>query len=79
METDLFSYYLIVEDSSLLKTLVNRRSKHDLGWEKHDRRQYKHYVVDNHDFYINIIAGKVTFSTVEGEQAKQCFDIWEIV
>jgi len=79
MESDLFPYYLVVEDSSFLKALVNQRTKHDFGWEKYDRRQYTHYIVDSHDFYINIVSSKVTFSTVDGERAKQCFDVWENV
>ena len=79
LETELYSYFLIVNDSSLLKTLVNQRTKHDSGWENYDFRQYKHYIVESHDFYINIIADKVTFSNVDGELAKQCFDVWENV
>jgi len=76
METDLRSYYLVIDDSNLLKTLTAERSRHDPGWEKYDRRQYKHYIVESHDFYINIVAGKVSFATIEGSQTKLYFDVW---
>lgn len=79
METDLRSYYLVIDNSSLLKALANQRSKHDLGWENYDHRRYKHYVVDSHDFYINIVASRVTFSIVDGERATQYFDVWNNV
>ena len=79
METDLRSYYLLIEDSSLLKALETRRAGHDREWNKYDRRPYRHYVVESHDFYTNVIAGKVSFSIIGGERAKPFFEVWETV
>lgn len=79
MDTDLRSYFLIIEDSSLLKKIEEQRAAHDPEWQKYDRRRYRHYVVESHDFYTNIIADKVSFSAVEGERAKPYFEMWENV
>ena len=76
-ETDLRSYYLVVEKSSLLKSLQEQRAAHDPEWRKYDRRQYRHYVVESHDFYTHIIAAKVGFSMVRGEAAERHFEVWE--
>jgi hypothetical protein len=79
LETTFYSYYLCVEDSSLLKSLIHQRTQDDPGWEKYDHRKYQHYIVESHDFYINIIAGKVRFTTINGEKARPHFDMWENV
>lgn len=79
METDLRSYYLIIEGSRLLKALETQRAAYHPEWKKFDRRRYRHYVVESHDFYINIIANNVSFSIIEGDRAKPFFEIWKTV
>lgn len=76
-DTDLRSYYLIVEDSRLLKSLKEQRAGHDPDWQTCDPRRYGHYIVESHDFYSDLIAEKATCSTVEGVEAQPLFDLWD--
>ncbi len=78
-ETDLYSYYLIIPESKYLESLKTERSLHDPDWKKYDKRDYSHFVVESHDYWLNIIASKVTFSKIEGFETKQYFELWEKV
>ncbi len=75
-DTDLMSYYLVVQNSSLLRSLTETRTAVNCDWQLYDKRKYKHWVVESHDFYTNIVAAKVSFSIVQGQKAVQCFEIW---
>jgi hypothetical protein len=61
MEHDFKSYYLEIQDSDWLKSMKNDRAVFDNGWEKYDHRDYKHYVVQNSSYFIEIIAQAVEF------------------
>ena len=74
--TDLLSYYLVVQKSSLLHSLEEERTAVNDDWQLYDKRNYRHWVVESHDFYTNIVAGKVSFSVVHGQKATKCFEIW---
>lgn len=78
-DTDLISYYLFVEDSSLLKTLEAERSAEDGDWRRYDQRQYTHWVVESHDYYTNIVADQVSFHKVSGQKAIRYVEIWDKV
>lgn len=77
--TDLVSYYLEVSSSSLLKALQDQRTAHDPDWETYDKRNYRHWVVESHDFYTEVIASHVSFSKLEGTEAKRYFSVWDVV
>jgi len=77
--TELASYYLEVKNSSLLKTLRDRRAAHDPDWETYDKGKYRHWVVESHDFYTEVIASRVSFSKLEGTEARRCFSVWDMV
>ncbi len=55
------SYYQIIPNSSWLNSLKENRFSYDINWEKYDFRDYKHYIFQNNSYYIEIIAGNVTF------------------
>jgi hypothetical protein len=77
--TDLVSYYLEVKNSSLLKALHDQRTAHDPDWKSFDKRKYRHWVVESHDFYTEITASRVSFSELEGVEAKRCFTVWDAI
>lgn len=70
------SYYLHIKNSTLLQTLRDQRSSIQSDWQQYDRREYKHWVVESHDFYTNIIASRVEFSLLEEDASKHYFNIW---
>ena len=78
-ETALRSYYLLVEDSPLLVKLAAQRSEHDPDWQRCDRRCYRHWIVESHDFYTDIVAAQVEFNSLTGAPAARCFAIWDNV
>lgn len=78
-ETSLTSYYLKIDNSSLLDSLQKQRTDDDPDWELYDKRDYKHWIVESYDFYTDIIADKVSFSRLEGEKARRCITVWDKV
>ncbi|MDR3243607.1 MAG: hypothetical protein LBT79_02535 [Elusimicrobiota bacterium] len=58
------SYYLLVPNSSWLEQLYMERSSFDKDWQKYDKREYIHYIVQNNDYYIELIASSITFEEV---------------
>jgi len=79
IETNLTSYYLKVDDSSLLSSLKKQRTQNDPDWQLYDKRDYKHWVVESHDFYTNIVASEVSFFKMEGGEVEWCFATWDKV
>lgn len=59
------SCYLIVKNSKWLNSLKRERSKRDKDWRKYDQRKYKHFVVNNNAYYVEIIAPKVKFDIID--------------
>ncbi len=78
-ESSARSYYLEVENSQLLERLASDRSNRDPDWRRYDRRDYKHYIVESHDFYLDLVASRVTFSRLQGNDAESLFRLWEQV
>ena len=78
-ESDFRAYYIVVNNSPLLASLINDRQRHSPDWRNYDQRDYKHWIVESHDFYTDIVAAEVSFSTISGEEAEHCFKIWEQV
>jgi len=78
-DTDLISYYLIVANSTLLTSLQSERASHSPEWRVYDKRVYKHWIVESHDFYTDIVATSASFSLVTGENASRLFEIWNKV
>lgn len=74
--TDLTSYYLIIKKSSLLNSLQKQRTIDNSEWKKYDKRSYKHWIVESHDFYTNIIAVKVSFMQIDKKTAHHYLAIW---
>lgn len=79
MSNEFISCYLTVEKSSLVSRLKQQRSEHDKNWAAYDRRSYSHYIVENHDFLVHIIASDVRFSTVENHKVCYLINRWETV
>ncbi|EHT2455442.1 hypothetical protein KXE84_003606 [Escherichia fergusonii] len=61
-ENDFASCYWVVPVSSWLEKLENERTEHFTDWKLYDSGTYTHYIVQCHDFYIEIIAKKITIS-----------------
>lgn len=61
-EHDFRSYYLVVRNSSWLNNLKAERSRESSDWEKHDKTEYNHYVVQSHSSYIEIVSQAPVFS-----------------
>lgn len=78
-ETDLISYYLVVENSSLVQLLQERRTAANPDWQIYDHRIYQHWIVESHDFYTDIVASRVSFSRGKGGDARRCFELWDKV
>lgn len=77
-----FYVYIIysnIDESSLLSSLQKQRTENDHDWHLYDKRDYKHWVVESHDFYTNIIADEVSFLKLEGGEAEWCFTTWDKV
>lgn len=55
------SYYLVVNNSKWLSDLKKVRGEYFVDWEKYDNNIYKHFIVQSHKFYVEIIASDVTF------------------
>jgi|GEM_PF-1587574 len=62
------SCYWVVHNSYWLKELTAERENHDPEWKKHDIREYKHYIVQSHTFYLEIIAGNLNISKKMGRK-----------
>jgi len=74
------SYYLHIDNSSLLDKLYMERDKIDPKWREYDYKEYKHYIVEAHDFYYNIIATDVKASIVKNKKdIKRLYKRWEEV
>ena len=78
-DSDLRSYYLEVRESGLLKRLEAERAEHDPAWREYDRRDYRHWIVESHDFYTEIIAPEPTFSRIEGTELSRLLSTWDAV
>ena len=50
---------------NVLESLIRRRATLDPNWRKYDHREYKHYVVESHDFYYDIVASTVEFKVIK--------------
>ena len=61
-EDEFVSVYWVVPESSWLENLIKQRDLASPGWRKHDRSDYKHYIIQSNDHYVEIIAGDVHFS-----------------
>lgn len=61
-DDDFNSCYWIINDSSWLKKLIMERESHFSDWRDYDRSEYKHYIIQSNQYYIEIIAGKMRFS-----------------
>ncbi|WP_300635791.1 hypothetical protein [Pseudomonas sp.] len=56
------SCYWVVPNSSWLRKLQSERNQDFPGWEKYDKSEYVHYIVQSNKFYIEIIAASIKFS-----------------
>lgn len=74
--TSLRSYYLLIEDSPLLMELVEQRSKHDPDWQRYDKRCYRHWIVEGHDFYTEVVAAEVEFRILSGPPTARFLPVW---
>ena len=61
IEHSFHSNYWIIPNSSWLEELKSQRKNNDKKWEDYDKRNYKHYIVQNNAYYIEIIADNVEF------------------
>lgn len=61
-ENDCTSSYWIVPESSWLEKLEHERTAHFTDWKVYDNGKYTHYIIQSHDFYIEIIAKKLNIS-----------------
>jgi hypothetical protein len=61
-DDDFNSCYWIINDSSWLKKLIMERESYFSDWRDYDRSEYKHYIIQSNQYYIEIIAGKMRFS-----------------
>jgi hypothetical protein len=78
-DTDLCSYYLLVQNSNLLASLKAQRSMNFPGWENQDYKLYHHYIVESHDFYTHIVGQAPSFYKIHGTETKPYDEIWDRV
>ena len=55
-ENNYHSCILEIENSSWLKQVSEQRIKYYPNWQKWDKRNYRHFVIEGHDNYYDIIA-----------------------
>ncbi|MDM5248904.1 hypothetical protein [Lysinibacillus sp. G4S2] len=53
------SYFLMVPNSTWLKSLIKLREEEDAEWRNFDKKKYFHYVIQNNDHYIEIISSGI--------------------
>lgn len=56
------SSYWVIPESSWLEGLTKERDITSPNWRAYDKKKYTHYIIQSHDYYIEIIAGDVRFS-----------------
>lgn len=56
------SCYWIIPESSWLEKLKNERYSFFPEWEKYDKGEYHHYIIQSDSFYIEIIAKDINIS-----------------
>ena len=56
------SSYWVIPESSWLEGLTKERDITSPNWRAYDKNKYTHYIIQSHDYYIEIIAGDERFS-----------------
>ncbi|MCL6353305.1 hypothetical protein [Pectobacterium polaris] len=74
-ENNFKCYYYEVNDSPWLKDVLKERVSNDKEWEKHDTNKYKHFVLENAKYWIDVIGSNLTFE--KKEKDKRRIEFWE--
>ncbi|ASY75412.1 hypothetical protein [Pectobacterium polaris] len=74
-ENDFKCYYYEVNDSPWLKDVLKERVSNDKEWEKHDTNKYKHFVLENAKYWIEVVGSNLTFE--KKEKDKRRIEFWE--
>lgn len=74
-EHEYTSYYYEIENSLWLEELLADRRVEDQGWEKYDKKIYKHFVFENSKYWVEVSATSVDF--VKSKRLRYKLNLWK--
>ncbi|HCZ8414310.1 TPA: hypothetical protein O4D25_003259, partial [Proteus mirabilis] len=77
IDHDYKCYYYEVNDSNWLNNILNERTKNDSDWNKYDTNTYKHFILENKEYWVEVIGSNLIFSKKEKDEAKLV--LWDTI
>ena len=77
IDHDYKCYYYEVNDSNWLNNILNERTKNDSDWNKYDTNIYKHFILENKEYWVEVIGSNLIFSKKEKDEAKLV--LWDTI
>ncbi|HCQ8189672.1 TPA: hypothetical protein OL930_003802 [Proteus mirabilis] len=56
---------------------MNERTKNDSDWNKYDTNTYKHFILENKEYWVEVIGSNLIFSKKEKDEAKLV--LWDTI
>jgi hypothetical protein len=77
IENDYRGYYYEIANSEWVTNLKNERSKFDKEWSYFDKREYTHFVLENNEGWVEVVAVEIKFSKIKMDKSK--LKLWDKV
>lgn len=71
------SYYYEVLNSSWVNEIIAYKNKNDPDWRKYDQRVYRHFILENYEYWVEIIASNIKFKKVK--KKKNLLKLWDSI
>lgn len=74
-ENNFKCYYYEVNDSLWLDDVLKERKTNDEDWRKYDTNNYRHFVLENAKYWVEVIGSNLIFE--KKEKDKNRMELWE--